>query len=362
MKKGIVIGLIILALLLAALGFAVFYLDVPGLFSGEEPVETAPPATVSTEPTEVTEPEPTQPEPTEPPETEPTEPEPTEPPFVLETQDSWSEFLYGRTITAGEYFVYDLDADRFVVRTGGLEDKLYPASITKLYTAYVALQYLDPQEEVTVGNEIGLIDADSSVAELQVYDELTVEQLIAAMLLPSGNDAAQTVAVAAGRKLAEDPDLDVWSAISRFVKQMNEDAPALGLTGSHFVTVDGMHDSRHYISMQDMVTIGRLALSHDVIAGCASIQEQTVSLSNGRTLEWENTNLLTHEDSRYFCGYITGLKTGFTTPAGYCLLSSAEVNGRHLLIGVFECEYKEDRFADVLLLFMRTLNEPITSP
>lgn len=362
MKKGIVIGLIILALLLAAVGFGVFYLDIPGLLSAEAPVQTQPVATEPTQSipeTEPTEPEPTEPEPTEP---EPTEPEPTEPPFVLETQDSWSEFLYGREITAGEYFVYDLDADRFVVRTGSVEDKLYPASITKLYTAYVALQYLDPQEQVSVGGEIWLIDEDSSVADLLPEDELTVEQLIAGMLLPSGNDAAQTVAVAAGRKLAENPDLDIWSAIDRFVQQMNDDAEKLGLTGSHFVTVDGMHSYNHYISMQDMVTIGRLALSNEVITKSAATETQTVVLTQNRSLDWENTNLLTHADSRYYCGYITGLKTGFTTPAGYCLLSSAEVNGRHLLIGVFECEFPEDRFADVLLLFMRTLNEPITSP
>lgn len=355
MKKNIVIGLIIFVLLVAAAGLGMFYVNSLGLFTPEAPTETLPAAT---------EPAPTEPEPTEPESTEPapTEPEPTEPPFVLETQESWSEFLYGREISAGEYFVYDLDADRFVVRTGSPEDRLYPASITKLYTAYVALQYLDPREQVTVGNEVWLIDEDSSVAELLKEDVLTVEQLVAGMLLPSGNDAAQTIAVTVGRLLAEDPELNMWAAIDRFVEQMNADAPVLGLTGSHFVTVDGMHSYNHYVSMQDMVTIGRLALSNEVIAKCAATETQTVLLREDRSLQWKNTNLLTQEDSRYYCGYITGLKTGFTTPAGYCLLSSAEVNGRNLLIGVFACTYPEDRFADTLLLFMRTLNAPITEP
>lgn len=350
MKKAFMItGILLLVLALLAAGLLYFRSMQPNI------EETEP----ATEPTVVeTEPEPTEPEPTEP----PTEPEPTEPPFVIETEESWNQELYGRKVSAREYFVYDLDADKFLTRTGEPEQTLYPASITKLFSAYVALQHMEAKELVTVGSEITLIDVDSSVAELRQEDVLTLEQLIAGMLLPSGNDAAQTVAVAVGRKLAEDPQLNVWAASDRFVKQMNEDAQALGMTGSHFVTVDGIHAYDHYISMQDMVTIGRLALENEVIARCAAAATRTVVLSEERSLTWENTNELMQEDSGYYCLYVTGLKTGFTTPAGYCLLSSVNVDGRDLLIGVFGCKEPEDRFADTLLLFMRTFHLPVEAP
>ena len=226
----------------------------------------------------------------------------------------------------------------------------------------MALQYLDPEETVSVGSELWMVEEGSSLADLKYDDKLTVRQLIAGMLLPSGNDAAHTIAVTAGRKIAEDPNLSDYYAVDRFVTQMNADREKLGLTGSHFVTADGMHSTNHYISFQDMVTIGKLALSNEVIAQCVGVFEMELALSESRTLEWENTNMLLDPDSRYYCTYISGMKTGFTTPAGNCVLSYAQVDNRNFLIGVFECTYPEDRFADTLLLLMRVMHQPVPAP
>ena len=143
---------------------------------------------------------------------------------------------------------------------------------------------------------------------------------------------------------------------------MNKDREKLGLTGSHFVSADGMHSGSHYISFQDMVTIGKLALSNETMASCMASFRMEVPLTEERTLKWENSNMILNPESRYYSSYITGMKTGFTTPAGNCLLSYAQVNGRNYIIGVFECLYPEDRFADTLLLLMRTLNEPVPAP
>ena len=360
MKKGLFITLIVILVLLAVLAGGMWYLDPFGWFvpSVAEPEPTQIATEAPTEP-EPTEPEPTEPEPTEP---EPTEPEPTEPPFQMEIGPEYSKFLYGREMKAGEYFVYDLDQERFLTRTGDQDERVYPASITKLYAAYVALQYLDPEEKLTVGDELWLLDEDSSVANLEYGNELTVKQLIGGMLLPSGNDATLTIAAAAGRKLAEEPQMTAYYAVNRFVEQMNNDREKLGLTGSHFVTADGMHSGNHYISFQDMVTIGKLALSSEVMAPYMATFQMEVPLSEDKTLKWENSNMILNPESRYYSSYISGMKTGFTTPAGNCLLSCAQVNGRNYIIGVFECLYPEDRFADTLLLLMRTLNEPIPAP
>ena len=355
MKKGLIITLIVI-LVLAILAAGFVLLNDLGLLDQLLPTEPEPTPAATEAPTE---PEPTEPEPTEP---EPTEPEPTEPPFQMEVPAQYSDFLYGRQITAGEYFVYDLDRERFVVRTGNATERVYPASITKLYAAYVALEYLDPDEQITVGSELMMLDPDSSVAELKYGDVLTVEQLINGMLLPSGNDATLSIAVAAGRKLAGDPELSMYYAVDRFVTQMNDDRQRLGLTGSHFVTADGIHSGYHYISFQDMVTIGRLAMSNDVIARSVETFFLEIPMGETRTLKWKNSNMLLDPSSRYYCAYITGLKTGFTTPAGNCLLSYAQVGDKNYIIGVFECTYPEDRFADTLLLLMRVMGEPITAP
>ena len=361
MKKSVFIILIVILVLLAVLAGGMWYLDPFGWFT--QPTASAPESTqTATEaPAEPvpTEPEPTEPEPTEP---EPTEPEPTVPPFQMEVGDEYGKFLYGREMTAGEYFVYDLDQERFLVRTGNETERVYPASITKLYAAYVALQYLDPEEKLTVGSELWLLDADASVANLKYGDELTVEQLIGGMLLPSGNDATMTIAAAVGRKLAEDPQLMEYYAVNRFVEQMNKDREKLGLTDSHFVTADGMHSGSHYISFQDMVTIGKLALSNEIMASCMAAFQMEVPLSEDKTLKWENSNMILDPESRYYSSYISGMKTGFTTPAGNCLLSYAQVNGRRFLIGIFECKYPEDRFADTLLLLMRIMGQPVPTP
>lgn len=351
MRKLLVIEIVLLVLVLAAAAY--FIWDI----SMVQPNAAAPVA--ATEPTEVTEPE-TVPEETEAPEV--TEPAPTEPEETLHTKDTWATVLNDYELTAENYFIYDLSADRFLLRSDSADTKVYPASVTKLFTAYVALQHASKDTKITVGSEIEMIDVDSSVAKLKKGDVLTVEQLVGGMVLPSGNDAAYAIAAGVGRLLANDSDMSEKAAVERFVEQMNKDAKDLGMTDSHFVTPDGNHADAHYIGLEDMVTVGKLALENDVIAKAAAQPTQSVTTGNSRTLEWNNTNSLIREASDYYCDQAIGLKTGYTTPAGYCLLSAVRIGERELLIGVFGSGEKEDRFADTLYLlaqnFMLDIYEP----
>ena len=166
--------------------------------------------------------------------TEPTEP-PTEPP-------TWPTYPEDRELTAQQAFVYDCSAEEFLFMAGTETETVYLASITKLFTAYVALQYLTPETEVTVGNELDFVAWGSSVANLQYGDVLTVEMLIQAMMMPSGNDAAYTLAVAAGRVIDGNAALDVVSAVNVFMAQMNQEARLQGMLHTHFVNPDGVHD------------------------------------------------------------------------------------------------------------------------
>ena len=357
MKKVMFLEIALLVIVIAAAAFLIWQVQMVQPQVAAEIPEV-------TQETEATEPE-TVPEPESVPEEEPLPEADPEPAETLHTQDAWTEVLEDHALTAETYFIYDLSADEYMLRSDAVNTKIYPASITKIFTAYVAMQHASLEDEITVGAEIKLIDTDSSVAKLKEGDVLTVEQLIGGMLLPSGNDAAYALSTAIGRKLAEDPDLSAQKAMERFVEQMNAEAEALGMKDSHFVTPDGNHDDDHYIGLADMVTLGKLAMESEVISRYAKSQSETVTAGTDRTLEWENTNLLIKEDSDYYCDQSVGLKTGYTTPAGYCLLSAVRIGDRDLLIGVFGSEEKEVRFADTLLLlaqnFMLDIYEPVSN-
>jgi len=256
-----------------------------------------------------------------------------------------------RKITATKYFAYDTRENKYLSKQGDGNEKLYPASITKLLTAYVVLQHMKPEDTVTVGDALKLVQEDSSVAGLKEGDKLTVEQLIAAMMLPSGNDAAQAVAVAAGRTIAGKKNLDYEKAVDVFVEEMNKQAQAIGMTNSHFANPDGFHHSNHYTTMNDLVILSKKVLTDQTILKYTSSTHTTVKTS-GRKLDWKNTNAFLHSDSKTYLPNTVGLKTGYTEKAGNCLISAFFMEDRMLIIGVFGCaKGNENRYLDSLAIY-----------
>ena len=254
-------------------------------------------------------------------------------------------------VTAARYFAYDMRQDVFLAQQGDGDARLYPASITKLLSCHVILQHMKPDAEVVVGDALELVQEDSSVADLKEGDKLTVEQLIAAMLLPSGNDAAQVAAVATGRAIAENENLTYEEAVAIFVEEMNRQAQALGMTNSHFANPDGFHHDDHYTTMNDLVTLCKTVLTNQTILKYTSRVEESVELSD-RTLDWKNTNVLLNSESESYLPNTIGLKTGYTDKAGSCLVSAFFMEDRILLIGVFGCPaYTQDRYIDTLAIY-----------
>ena len=270
---------------------------------------------------------------------------------AVTAQPEEAEPLPELDLAATRYFAYDIREEEYLRMEGDENEKLYPASITKLLTSYVVLQYLDPQQTVVVGDALSLVDPDSSVADLQEGDELTVEQLIAGMMLPSGNDAAQVAAVETGRVIAGDASLDAASAKQVFVDEMNRQAELLGMENSHFVSPDGWHDEDHYTTMADLVTLSKVVLNNQTMLKYTSLATQTVVL-NGREVEWENTNFLLYEDKGVYVPATIGLKTGYTEAAGGCLVSAFFETDRIILIGVFGGPgFTMDRYVDTAAIY-----------
>ena len=233
---------------------------------------------------------------------------------------------------------------------GKMNARVYPASITKLYTAYVALQYLDPAAVVQAGDELKLLAADSSVASIQKGNRLTVEMLLQGMLLPSGNDAAYVIAAAAGRVILEQPDCDAKKAVDAFVDTMNRHAQSDGLTGTKFANPDGYHHKNHYSCMSDLLTVAKLALKTPMILKYTGQDSAQVTFESGETRTWKNTNALLHMDSEYYRSGVIGLKTGFTGPAGHCLITAAVRGNALVMVGVFQAVSSKKRFEDTVTL------------
>ena len=277
---------------------------------------------------------------------------PTKPPIT------WMTFPAERQLTAQQYFVFDCERGEFLTISGSENDRIYPASVTKLFTAYVANQFLHPDQEITVDTAMDYVYPGSSVAELKKGDIVTPRQLVEGMLLPSGNDAAYVLAIAAK------------GSPEAFVAEMNDQAGLLGMTGSHFANPDGIHEDDHYMTFHDLAILGMLALEDPIIMAYAATAAETVTIpdsstvisggeasaATGSTKEWKNTNALIHKDSEYYCPYAIGLKTGQTPSAGSCLLSAFEYDGTTYIIGVFGCPEEDDRFADTLQLFNSTIS------
>jgi len=255
------------------------------------------------------------------------------------------------TLTARQAFVFDLGSGVMLYTFGEQDVPISPASITKLLTAYTALQYLDPGQVVTAGIEVTWIDPESSLALVKQGDRLTVELLIEGMMLQSGNDAAYTLAVALGQKILEDPAADPELALQAAMEAINFQARLLGMQETNFVTPDGDDEPGHYSTASDLLTLGMAVIQEPVILHYAGLVTDHVTFEDGKTLDWKNTNMLLHESSPYYCPEACGLKTGYTSLAGACQLSLFRTGGRYLLIGVFGSPTYQDRAADSLYLY-----------
>lgn len=269
---------------------------------------------------------------------------------TAETGPTWNTYPEDRQITAQQYFVYDCKERTFLLNSGSEDDRIYPASITKLFTAYVAMYYIHPDAIIEVGDAIDLVTPGSSLANLQKGDRLTARQLLEGMLLTSGNDAAYVLAYETGRIITGHTKTDIAANVHAFVDEMNRRAKALGMPNTHFVNPDGIHDPDHYTTVKDLTTLAALCMSDNTIMRNA-IAPQADIILHEETVVWKNTNALIDPESPYYCPYAIGLKTGQTPDAGSCLLSAFRKDGQFLVIGVFDSAGHTERFDDTLQLF-----------
>ena len=275
-----------------------------------------------------------------------TEPMPTEP-----DEKTLACAQIGAQADGRHMFVYDVGAGEMVWCNTDAQDKLYPASITKLYASLVGLMYLQPDTVVTAGEELGLVHSDSSRAYLSRDCRITVKMLVEGMLVPSGSDASYVFAAAAGRAIAGDENLAGKEAVAVFIEEMNRKGEELGLQNSHFVNPDGYHEDDHYMCPADVARVAALAWEEPIIAEYMAVQQDSVRFASGQTITWYNNNLLMDPTSACYSDSAVGMKTGFTSQAGNCLLAAFRQGASEIIVGIFGSEEKYPRYESALAFF-----------
>lgn len=216
--------------------------------------------------------------------------------------------------------------------------KIYPASTTKILTAILAIENSNLDEKVTASFDSVISIKDGySIANIMVEEELTVEQLLQVLLVYSANDAANILAEHIG------------GSIESFVSMMNTKLHELNLEDSHFNNAYGKHDENHYTTAHDLAYLFKYCLNNETfrkIAGSASCAIPSTNKSTNRL--YQSTNDLLNPNSPNYYPYVTAGKTGFTTPAKECLVSSAYKNNLELICVVLG---SDNRFSDTKNLY-----------
>jgi D-alanyl-D-alanine carboxypeptidase (penicillin-binding protein 5/6) len=228
-------------------------------------------------------------------------------------------------------YLVDLDT-RMVMWQRDPETTRAPASLTKLITAMVAVDdagSLDRVVEVTPG----ATQVVPSVMGLSAGERLTVRQLVDGLFLSSGNDAAEALAQGIVPR-------------DRFIRQMNQKAKSIGLTGSHFVNPSGLDALGHGMTAHDLVhTAAYLDQYYPELAAIAATKDIAIPATS------QHKAFYPHNLNGLLWSYpgATGLKTGLTDNAGGCMLATATRDGRHLLVVVLNATLHSTADATVLL-------------
>ncbi|MBR2591324.1 MAG: D-alanyl-D-alanine carboxypeptidase [Clostridia bacterium] len=227
------------------------------------------------------------------------------------------------------------------------QEKMYPASTTKILTALVVLENCKLEETAVVSQQaLDLVPEGYSNAGLQAGEEISVEILLQALLIPSANEAANV--------LAE----HVSGSIEAFAQLCNKRAEELGCKVLHFVNANGMHDENHYCSAYDMYLVAKECEKHDAFKNIVQMPKFTVpptSIHPQDDRTYENTNELILSGSSYYYTACNGIKTGHTTEAGECLVASASKDNLNLISvvlgGSITDAGENERFSDTVKLF-----------
>lgn len=214
------------------------------------------------------------------------------------------------------------------------KQKLYPASTTKILTAIIAIEKCDLNEKAVASKEaIYTVPSGYAIANIQVGESFTIEQLLDVMLVHSANEAANVIAE------------HISGSMEEFAKLMNEKARQIGCQNSNFVNSNGIQNENHYSTAYDMALIAKYCMKNDKFREIISIQKcelpTTEIYTEKRT--FKNNNSLIDKNDKYYYEYCIGGKTGYTKEAKNCLVAMSKKDDMELISVVLKGENTETR-------------------
>ena len=218
----------------------------------------------------------------------------------------------------------DMDTKE-IIYTKNIDDKVYPASITKLITALLLAENKKSTENLTytkAAKEQPEFSYNKNVHPVAIGDTMSSDDVMDALLLYSGNDIAYMIADNVGKNEVG------------FAKMMNDKAQKLGMKSSHFITPNGLDDknNQHFTTTYDLTILGIAAFKNDRVKESMAKKTSTIKTANGPEAIVANRNKLLGVDGNL------GGKTGYTEKAGRCLVAIYERNGRHIIGVVMNSE------------------------
>ncbi|HUC20404.1 MAG TPA: serine hydrolase [Candidatus Polarisedimenticolaceae bacterium] len=230
-------------------------------------------------------------------------------------------------LTAASAYAVDLASNQTLYSSHASE--LRPiASITKLVTALVILGGHDPNEIITIP-PLPAYTAGDELAGLQPGMRLSVRDLLAALLIKSGNDAADALAI------------NDSGSREAFAAKMNQFVSRWGITEAHFSNPSGLSDVDNGAAAESLAKIGSLALRNETITQLIKTPNTAITASDGRTLKLTTTNQLLLSNKFY------GIKTGYTLAAGQCFIGLTTIQGHQVITVILG---SQDRFGESRLL------------
>lgn len=218
-------------------------------------------------------------------------------------------------------------------------EKMWPASTTKIMTAILVLENCNLDDMVTVTETaISNIPSGYVICDLQIGEEISVKDLLNALMIKSANDAAYVLAEHVG------------GSVNDFAYMMNQKAKELGCTSTHFVNPNGIHNENHYSTAYDLYLIAKYAMKNETFRNLVSTTEYTLPITNKYSNEdrsFRTTNDLINPDSSNYYKNAIGIKTGYTSQAGNCLVSESSRDGLEFISVVLN----GDRFTDSKKMF-----------
>jgi len=220
------------------------------------------------------------------------------------------------------------------------DERAEPASTTKIMTLLTALSLCDPDNTVVIPDAAADVPEDSTLVPVYPGETMTMQDLLYGMMIRSGNDAANAVAVLCA------------GSTEAFAEQMNRTAATLGMKNSHFVNAHGYTAEGHYTTARDLVTAARNGMTRKDFIRIVTCLKYTMAATEKRdplvlTLKWE----IFDPESAYYIPHAAGIKSGYTSSAGFCYVGAYQENGVTLIAAVMGGMWRNMAWTDLKRLF-----------